>query len=218
MPYADHQSMGSESEDEVDDILEDDEDEDKTVYDTLYKNAIWAIKERKGVFTENDVTDFLLKFREWPKRAKDKCANPLHAIVELLHGNDIPNLDDVLPLVKALVWEYPHLLCTTNDQDQNPVFFALKKQQSDLVTHMLNYSEANSTGIRLHMLRALEGFCEKERNKTCLRTYMNTFGPMIISRDAAKFPMRSISPKNITDDSRQTSHWKVPPKQNPALS
>lgn len=191
-PDPDNQSIESDSEDDAEVLDDEDEDEERNIYDRLYRDATSTIKDRKGVFTEKDATVFLREFGDWAEKARDTYMNPLHAIVELLHSNDIPKLDDVLPLAQQLVLGYPDLLWSTNDQEQNPVFFALKKQRPDLVKHMLKYSEGKDRA-RVCMVRALERPCEKEKNKTCLRTsigcqFHRKWTRALLGEDWARFP------------------------------
>ncbi|KAK7738317.1 hypothetical protein SLS53_006125 [Cytospora paraplurivora] len=140
-----------------------DEDDDR-----LIKLAWQAIKERKGKFTgEEDVEKFLRENRNLIKQAGNGSSNMLHAIVELLGTSDINKLDDILPLVKCLVQDYPYLLHTWDGRKQNPVFFAIWKKQWTLADHMIKYCDDNNQA-QLCLEKALEMPCSTEENKTCL--------------------------------------------------
>ncbi|ROW04705.1 hypothetical protein VMCG_04794 [Cytospora schulzeri] len=174
MPDPEYLVPDSESEDDAEEVESDDE-ADRKLYDRLYVEAKRVIKERKGVFTEEDVDVFLRKFNNLAVKAADQYKSPnlLHAIVELLHGNDIPRLEDILPLVKRLVRKFPYLLYNLDDQEQNPVFFALKKKQSVLVNHLTKYCDEKES-IRMCLVQALEQPCGAEKNKTCLHLALET--------------------------------------------
>lgn len=147
----------------VDDALE------HLVDDPLFNLASQTIKGWKGVFKrEGDVEKYLLEFGDVAQQPKDGSSNLLHAIVEHLANFEIRELDDVLPLVKRLVQDYPQLLQTSNDQNQTPVFFALTRKNSTLVNYVIEYSSAQSEAQRC-LKEALEMSCSTAKDKTCLR-------------------------------------------------
>ncbi|KUI57357.1 hypothetical protein VP1G_04704 [Cytospora mali] len=154
--------------------LEDDDELDDEDDDRLFTLAWRAMKERNGLFTgEEDVDDFLGEHGDVAKQARNGSPNLLHAIVDLLKNLDIHKLDDVQPLVKRLVQQYPYLLHTWNDRRQNPVFLAFSNKQPGLVEYIRKCCDKKPSAQRC-LEKALEMSCNTEKDKTCLHLALET--------------------------------------------
>ncbi|KAL6918833.1 hypothetical protein FSST1_002859 [Fusarium sambucinum] len=159
----------------------DDEDEDEDEDDSHDTALTEAIKDMEARFnkpnpSQADVDEFINRHGDVVTQAWEKAGSFLHEIilkVSMKKSYTWGDIDHVSLLVETLVSRYPHLLEAKNEENQTPLYQAirLKKYTYKLVDSILLKSHND------HLQKALEfSFGEGSSMKTCLTSAFETLG------------------------------------------
>ncbi|EYB24163.1 hypothetical protein FG05_00121 [Fusarium graminearum] len=162
-----------EKEDYDDDDYDDDEDHDTALND--------AIKDMQATFnrpkpSQHDIDQFISRHGDIVTQSWETHGSFLHEIILIVSKRNRSTWGDpdhISPLIETLVSRYPHLLEAKNEENQTPLYQAIraKKWTYKLVDSILLGSKDE------HIQKAIEfSFGEGPSLKTCLTTAFEVLG------------------------------------------
>jgi hypothetical protein len=134
-----------------------------------FHSATIAMEHNQSEFQKPEVLyDFVYKFRDITGLAAEDTGDTLlHIAIELARNKPDVRSANIEPLIQSLLKDHPHLLKTSNDRHQTPLYMAISSRKWMLVEAMIEGCPSDPKW-RSALEEALEIPCIEEQKKTCL--------------------------------------------------